>query len=224
MKNILIILGVALISGCVSQTKIDKGNTSPVQIFEPALNVAAVSTLGERMIFSAVGWEVDCISPNLTKNTTFSLGMYKMEILANEKMCGSAKGTNEFRPDYAIVNPSPRKDSVVLVNKKDGSYDLCMSGYTSYCINYLSNEITRGTDFTSQMNSLQQSIEYMGTEGKIAKFLYTEFSDNMARTAFNREFSVDLSKGNTLSFKGVVVEILNSTNTTIEYKVIKYFN
>ena len=99
-----------------------------------------------------------------------------------------------------------------------------MSGYTSYCLNYQSDEISRGTEFKSALNSLQQSIEYMGREGDTAKFLYTEFKDKVARSALNREFIVDLTAGSSLNFKGAEVEIINATNTTLEYRVKNYFN
>ena len=49
------------------------------------------------------------------------------------------------------------------------------------------------------------------------------FTNGLARDAFTREFSIDLSEDNTGAYKGAVFEILKATNSTIEYKVIRNF-
>lgn len=49
------------------------------------------------------------------------------------------------------------------------------------------------------------------------------FTNGLARDAFTREFSIDLSEDNTGAYKGAVFEIIKSTNSTIEYKVIRNF-
>ncbi len=69
----------------------------------------------------------------------------------------------------------------------------------------------------------QQTIEYAGKSGNILKFLYSEFTEGLARDAFNREFQVDLSEGNVLAFKGALIEIESATNINIRYKVIRNF-
>lgn len=226
MKKVFLVLVVLAVSGCVSQAKVERGNVKSEPVFSPPVNQVSIVSLGDRMMYQAFGWNVDCIAPTVTKSNSFSMGMATLEIRANVKMCGDAEGTNLFRPDYKVVTGSGGQFdyTIVEVVKRDGSSDLCMSGYTSYCVNYQASEIARATEFKSAMNSLQQSIEYMGREGDVAKFLYSEFKDGMARAAFNREFVVDLSKGSTVNFKGATVEILNATNTTLEYRIEKYFN
>ena len=72
-------------------------------------------------------------------------------------------------------------------------------------------------------SGFQRSIEYAGKTGNTVKFIYSEFKDNMARDAFTREFSVDLSGDNVAAYKGAVFEIVEATNSTIEYKVIRNF-
>lgn len=46
----------------------------------------------------------------------------------------------------------------------------------------------------------------------------------MARPAFNQELQYDLNESNTVGFKGLRMEIVNATNTSIEYKVLSSFN
>ena len=71
--------------------------------------------------------------------------------------------------------------------------------------------------------SLQRTIEYAGINGNLVKFIYSEFNNGMARDAFTREFSIDLSADNVAAYKGAVFEVIKATNSTIEYKVIRNF-
>jgi hypothetical protein len=70
---------------------------------------------------------------------------------------------------------------------------------------------------------MQRSIEYAGKNGNIVKFIYSEFKDGMARDAFTREFTIDLSGDSVAAYKGAVFEVIKATNSTIEYKVIRNF-
>ena len=72
-------------------------------------------------------------------------------------------------------------------------------------------------------SSMQRTIEYAGKNGNIVKFIYSEFKDDMARDAFTREFSIDLSGESVAAYKGAVFEVIKATNSTIEYKVIRNF-
>ena len=223
MKSIFVFLIALAVTGCVSQAKIERGNVKSEPIFSPPVNEISTVSLGDRMMFQAFGWNVDCIAPAVSKSETLTIFKILLELRVHERLCGDAEGTNLFRPDRKVVDGSLRP-FIVEVSKRDGSSDLCVQGNTSHCVNYQSNEIVRSTEFKSAMNSLQQSIEYMGRDGDVVKFLYIEFEDGMARSAFNREFVMDLTKGSTLNFKGAVVEIIDATNTSLEYRVEEYFN
>ena len=70
---------------------------------------------------------------------------------------------------------------------------------------------------------MQRTIEYAGINGNLVKFIYSEFKDGMARDAFTREFTIDLSGDSVAAYKGAVFEVIKATNSTIEYKVIRNF-
>lgn len=65
---------------------------------------------------------------------------------------------------------------------------------------------------------------YNGKAGNIVKFSYREFINDMARPAFTQELQYDLSESKIIGFKGLRIEILNTSNIEIEYKVISEFN
>lgn len=77
--------------------------------------------------------------------------------------------------------------------------------------------------FVYSLNSLQQTIEYAGRSGDVLKFIYSEFTNGLARQAFTREFQVDLKQGNIAAYKGAVIEIESASNASITYKVVRNF-
>ena len=54
-------------------------------------------------------------------------------------------------------------------------------------------------------------------------FVNSEFKDGRIRDAFTREFDADLNDGNVVAYKGAVFEVLDATNASIRYKVIRHF-
>jgi hypothetical protein len=206
-----------------------KGVRNTKNVYLPVVNQKTSASLGERLMYQASGTEVDCLTPLVTKNDAAGFGTFSMTLQENIELCANSVGSNMFFSDNKILsynaNSTIEYKKFVLEEKlNDGSSNLCWTGSKGYCLNFKDNELSRRTKFVIVPNTLQQSIEYMGSDGSIAKFIYSELSDNRARPAFNRDFQVDLSKGDTVNFKGAEVEIISATNTTIEYRVLKYFN
>ena len=46
----------------------------------------------------------------------------------------------------------------------------------------------------------------------------------MARPAFNQDLQYDLNDSNIVGFKGLRIEVIKATNTSIEYKILSSFN
>jgi len=61
---------------------------------------------------------------------------------------------------------------------------------------------------------------YNGKSNNTLKFVYREYIQDMARPAFSQELQYDLNESNIIGFKGLRIEVLKSTNTSIEYKVL----
>ena len=55
------------------------------------------------------------------------------------------------------------------------------------------------------------------------KFVYREFSGDLARPAFTQEIQYDFDQSNTIGFKGLQLEVIEATNTKIVFKVINNF-
>ncbi|NDW20007.1 hypothetical protein [Alteromonas hispanica] len=122
------------------------------------------------------------------------------------------------------VNVSPLADpfEALAVDKDDS--ELCgVSVYGGYMCN---DEITFREERKPILstNAFQQTLIYSGKSGEVIQLGYREFSNNIARPAFNNDVSYDLSESRVVGYKGVRLEIINATNEYIEYKVISNFN
>ena len=71
--------------------------------------------------------------------------------------------------------------------------------------------------------SFIQEFIYNGRYEDNLKFIYREFSDDLARPAFTQEVQYDLGAGNQIGFKNLLIEVVDATNTNISYKVIQSF-
>ena len=119
----------------------------------------------------------------------------------------------EYESSYEIKIGFPRNNSEkkVKFNK-----NFIISGLDKENINHQ-------TWFLHTENSFQQTIEYAGKSGSTLKFIYSEFIYGFARDAFTREFTIDTDEGNIGAYKGAVFEVIEATNSSIKFKVIRHF-
>jgi hypothetical protein len=75
----------------------------------------------------------------------------------------------------------------------------------------------------TERKSFRQEFIYNGGSGSSVKFIYREFTGDMARPAFTQELEYDLDEGSVIGFKGLRIEILSATNIELEYRVLYPF-
>lgn len=71
--------------------------------------------------------------------------------------------------------------------------------------------------------SFQQTLIYNGRVGNKINIGYREFSNSMARPAFNNNVEYDMNESKIIGYKGARLEIIEATNQYIKYKVISHF-
>lgn len=114
---------------------------------------------------------------------------------------------------------APRPASVYLFEKDVGSKKLCVSRTSCADLDYTTKE---ETDFKAAVS--QQTLIYSGRIGNRITLGYREFSNDMARPAFNNDVTYDLDESKILGYKGARIEVLNASNTELTYKVLADFN
>jgi len=182
--------------------------------------------LGDRMLGQRFGYYEDCLSPNINFSAK-KVGAY-YHIVKGGLLCDPIGEKNFYLPDHVNViaakssNPYKMK---VDIKEKRGKVSYKINGYTikTFSKEEFDQSFSETVRYVIEARSLQKTIEYSGKSGSTLKFIYSEFEDNMARDAFTREFQVDLNEGNIGAYKGSVFEIIEATNSSIKYKVIRHF-
>jgi hypothetical protein len=117
--------------------------------------------------------------------------------------------------------------SSVILKKRDQAKNMRSDGLTARQLQpaALTAEAYKKTTVSdNQTDSFQQTLIYSGKVGNKINIAYREFSNNIARPAFNNNVEYDLSESKTIAYKGSQLEILEATNQSIKFKVIKNFN
>ncbi len=87
-----------------------------------------------------------------------------------------------------------------------------------------SNSYERRSKPVLSADSFQQTLLYNGTVGDKINIGYREFSNSLARPAFNNDVEYDLSESKTIGYKGARIEVFEANNESIKYRVIRNFN
>ncbi|MDC0938942.1 hypothetical protein OAR95_00260 [Pseudomonadales bacterium] len=185
--------------------------------------------LGDRMLAQREGQWRECLTPIDTLERSANMGMARVIHKGGEPLCKrSATGKKDrYYANYSnwIQGSDGFNYEVQWKPKKNKSkLCICQMGFCTACIKKITqDQVEEKIAFVYKSNTVQQAIEYTGRNENILTFTYSEFMDGYAREAFNREFQVDLDKGNIVAFKGAVLEIMEATNIQITYKVIRNF-
>lgn len=216
---------VLFLTGCASPTY----NYTPLakDISDPPIEKIVRVNVGEKMLVQGRFTEHDAIfvtepgSFGLTGAYTVSKGYFFKQ--------GEDKDFKFYTPlnserESGTVKVSVLADpfEALAVDKKDN--ELCgVSIYGGYMCNDDVKFIYEKKPILSA-NSFQQTLIYSGKSDTKIFVGYREFSNNIARPAFNNNVSYDLSESNIIGYKGAKVEVIKATNQFIEYKVLSNFN
>lgn len=89
---------------------------------------------------------------------------------------------------------------------------------SKYSLEYKLTEIPVKND-----DYYKQEFIYNGRVGNGIKFIYREFVNDYARPAFTQDLQYDLSDDSIKGFRGLRLEVVNATNTKIEYRILNHF-
>lgn len=81
-----------------------------------------------------------------------------------------------------------------------------------------------GTRYSPRHDSFQQTLIYSGRVGNRVNIGYREFSNNVARPAFNNDVEYDLDDSDTIGYKGARLQIISASNSQIVFKLLSNFN
>ena len=70
----------------------------------------------------------------------------------------------------------------------------------------------------------QKTLIYSGNSGTKIKISYREFSGGMARPAFTNNAEYDMEKSKIISYKEAKLEVIEYSNVSIKFRVLRQFN
>lgn len=200
----------------------------PVDDSIPRPGVRTTVMLGDRMLLQRIGQFEDCVVPLFDDQRRANLGMATVTVRRGIPICKRSEGERNLIPPYPNWNVGMSSEATYnfVLRDRDGGRQLCLRvmGVTSTCFEPRpATDFQVGPYFVSTPDSAQQSIEYSGRTGSTLRFNYSESVGGLARDAFTREFQMDISQGNTVAFRGAIIEVEEAINTSITYRVVRNF-
>lgn len=221
---VALLIALLLSTGCASP----KYNYFPktTEISEPSLNTTVTVYIGDSMLRQGKYSEHDAIylhqdtKVGVLGTYTFTQGYYIKKGEDNKsEFYLPAGGANSGQVITGALNDPFQ---VIRLSKKNGK--LCgVSIYNGEACTSDAN-YTREKLPVASSDSFQQTLIYSGKVGNKINIGYREFSDNMARPAFNNNVEYDLSESNIVGYKGARIEVIEATNESITYKLLRNFN
>jgi len=89
--------------------------------------------------------------------------------------------------------------------------------------NHLTVRLENREAHLNYLKDFEQQLIYNGRVNNSLRFVYREFNNDMARSAFTQEVQYDLKESKIIGFKNVRIEVIEATNSSITYKVLKAF-
>ena len=205
--------------------------------------------LGDILAKQSYGIYVDCIIPkiNFQKRALRS----DFFIRKNSPICKRSAREKRYYFDYWPTEVAGNFPAVILEEKNDKyALKICLSGGGS-CRKKIFKNIQkedikkdevyfktlsvskklnkdRQTNYDTQFQSsglpVLRTIEYLSKKNNILKFVYFEYNDDASNPTNTRNFEIDLTEGNIIAYKGIILEVTDVTNVSIKYKVIKHFS
>lgn len=221
----IFVVQLLLIAGCTSLPRSNVGPIS-ISISDPPINSVNSSQIGDVMLRQGEYTEQEAIHVF----QTIDVGAYNI-FPGNYLKTGQNDEVESFMPGGEKPGKVEKKSLLVdnwssVIIKKGASQKICV--LTSYGTAITTCSDRRDFKYVKvaslERDSFQQTLIYSGRVGNKINIGYREFSNNLARPAFNNNVEYDLSQSTIIGYKGAQLEVMEATNQYIKYRVIKNFN
>lgn len=199
-------------------------------IFSPELKKISNTEIGISLASKERGYTYDAIE--ITKEfevkadnlfQTIEVG----QIFINDY---STKKYNLYRnsSDLIFGVALPKSSDVALIYTNSDNDGIYSTGFSEFGINFVEPdeeiEYIKKRATLKEKEFFKQEFIYNGRVGNALKFIYREYINDYARPAFTQDLQYDLSESEIIGFRGLRIQIINASNTEIEYKVLNYFD
>lgn len=207
---------IGLLASCTT-VKRNAGDLIIRNISHPPLDSIQTVGVGDDIVRQGVMIEEDV----LVVHETVKAGFYTVPAKSYPKI-GESEKDDFYEPDGVRRAGLADPVGALAWGKEPGSklrvvtvFGVSRSGDGHY---------TRERHLSKRDNSFLQSLIYSGRIGSKINVGYREFSNNLARPAFNNDVEYDLDASSTIGYKGVRIEVIEATNSGITYRVVSNFD
>jgi len=92
-------------------------------------------------------------------------------------------------------------------------------GYAPRNVLWYETQLFEEVEGEPHVGSFKGELVYSGRDGSTIRILYREYFDGLARAAFTQELTYDLSESDTITFKSLVIEVVEANNSSIKCRV-----
>ena len=225
MNKILPIILVVVLSGCAVATKSISPDYYMIVNHHPPLNKITTSSIGDTLVDHSYRYVGEGVSIKndivldlaLSANIRYFSGNYFLSSTHESYKCyGPILGV---LTDIFGIKTKWKTVQFCVINKKEG---LMIYGVGK---NRVEGKF-KVQDLQSPLKdkNFKQQFIYNGKVDNAIKFIYREFSGNVARSSFQQDIQYDLNESDIIGFKELKLKVIKATNQNITYKVLNNFS
>ena len=188
--------------------------------YSPEINEPKTSEIGITLVSKETAKKYDAIE--ITKEVKIKPNLMVKTLKVGETFIKKFE-TEQFDLYENIENPNYG----IAVSKGNESSKIYSIGQTGTALRFKISKYPLKYELTERPirneDYFKQEFIYNGKVGNGIKFIYREFVNDYARPAFTQDLQYDLSEDSTIGFRGLRLEVIDATNTKIEYKIINHF-
>ena len=215
-KLVACITGLLILTGCTS-VKYNGGDIRTHSINEPAPGQVVTRSIGDQMLPKGVVVEEFVLSVR----QPIQGALYA--IPAGDYVQVGSDERNYFYSPIGVTKSAIADPITALAVGRTPGAELCAVAVfgTSNCYkgDFLRKKRTR-----PGATGFHQTLLYNGRVDNKINIGYREFSNDMARPAFNNDVEYDLSASTLIGYKGASIEIISADNSSITYRVLRSFS
>lgn len=213
---IMVICAAFFLGGCA--VKYTPAQKTEVEIEEPKIGETVTAEIGDHMLRKGVIVEERVLAVNSPVEGVF----YDIMDGAYPEIGTASDSETLFSADGVIRGALSDPAQFLSVRSSNPGEACVVTVYAARVCYEADIEIMKR--FSEKAASFYQTLIYSGRIGNKINVSYREFSNSMARPAFNNDVEYDLSASMQIGYKGAQIEVINADNSSITYRVLRSFS
>ena len=242
MKIVAVIVSMVMLSGCVttggSQSKLVRKQLEVKLEMLPTLNVVHTAEVGQSLVARRFLNTTSVIKVNQPVTHNINDGMTRLAMVASAGIydeIGSGELGEYYEDKSFMVNGKlndekksgylgglivpPNSDMATHMYRNPQMVDANIPVQLASPV-----KIERLKKTVAHKDNFVRELTYAGVSKNVVTIVYREFANDIARPAFTQELKYDLGEGRVIGYRGARFEIIQASNTEIQYRVLKHLD